>query len=470
MRLSRLYLALIALCSCLMLGSCHRRSTLAEEMDPQDKDAQWIMVHIGAIGSGREAADVEEKIKSLRIIMIQDDGKSKYIEANRLIDAENAAASFRYIFQKRTAPGKKRFYLIANEECVHSVSFSGDGVSMPAGMKQNPTLTAFLNYFDPDMPVEGDDAAPERDYTAAEFEKMLQSLCFDAMEAYDKAVSNRVVYLPYSAYYDFEVKATDGYEVDYTNRPMYLVPVATKFSFKFINERTKDDVAIDYLAIEKLNQSTYLMAKLEDWEQKKSISNKEYYWIDWLKFVADQTAEAIDQDTNLGINGTYGWISGYFVPNSDDAEVHYIVPDGDADSPSTPTKKSTSWILPKAKENDGDRVESTTTEFGPFYLPESHYMVDKEVEDASGKTSNQTVESYTLKLKMRNAASNVDSESLVEVKKAETEISNVKSMFRNTSVLITITLREGGVNIYAESVPWTKKTFYGYIKDEDEIK
>ena len=480
LRFSKLYLAFITLCGCLALGSCSRQE-LAEDdaygTQPWD-DSPVIMLHIGTLNTGRQAlSDVQEKIRSLRIIMIHEANGSKYIEANRLIDTHTADLNFSYIFQKRTIAGKKSFYLIANEESVQSVSLTG-GNAFPEKMGAHPTLTQFLNYFDPNMPEE-DGAAAANTYTTADFETMLSALYFEPETAYESAYvpEENQIFLPYSAYYysGFDIKATDRYEVDFTDKPMYLVPAATKFSFKFINERTKSDVAIDYLAIESRNKTNYLMAKLADWEQTKAVSGgKSYYWIDWLKFVSDEL-ESFGQssDDNVDVNGMYGWISSYEVPFPNDDEEYAFVPDGPADDPAEPTRKSSSWILPAATDTDG-KIVATTTEFGPFYLPEGHHLVTEDIEGpetsgTGGSAQANQAEKYILKLKMRDNEL-VEVGSQTQVKKAQTEISNLKYLFRNTRVLITITLREGGVNIFAKPVPWNKEVFFGYVEDEDMIK
>lgn len=470
LRLSKLFLYFIVVCGCLMLNSCSERS--AEPDDDAQQPQIWnespvVMFHIRTLGSGREASSgtVREMIKTLRIIMIHQSGNETRIEANRLIDTHMSDDQFSYIFQKRTVAGKKRFYLIANEESVKSVSLT-DG-SFPAGM-QNPDLSTFLNYFQPDMPADDNGGTvPAKNYTAAEFEALLGSLYFEGEPSY--AIADGRIFLPYSAYYSgFEVKENDK-KVDCTGSPMYLVPAATKFCFKFINERTAEDVAIDYLTIKSVHRSNYLMAKLEEQELTKVIEGEEYYWIDWLRRVAEESQDNIAPDDNVDLNGSYGWIKDFEVPVPGDVGEHAFIPDGPADDPGTPNIKSTSLILPVARESDG-RITSTTTVFGPLYLPESRNIVEEEIEEADGSRKTQTLEKYTLKIKMRNAGAAVGSTSLADVKEAETEISNLKSLFRNTSVLITITLREGGVNIYAEPVLWNKKVFFGYVKDEDEIK
>ena len=471
-RLSKRYLSFIALCGCLILGSCVHRVITPDDADQPLllNNSPVVMLHIGTINAGNRAANVQERIRSLRIIMIHEAGNSKYIEANRLIDTKMADLNFCYIFQKRTVVGKKSFYLIANEESVKSITLA-EG-SFPAGMEANPTLTAFLNAFNPDMPTD-DDTAPTNICSAAEFEALLNAISFEPELTYGQ--SGGMIFLPYSAYYGFEVKASDGYEVDYTDSPMYLVPVATKFSFKFINERTRTDVAIDYFALEKTNKTNYLMPNLESWELNKNIGRDKYYWIDWLKFIADELQNAEPgTDHNINMNNMYGWIRDYKMPFPDDAYTYEFVPDGYADDPETdPCTKTSSWVLPVAEEKDGKTI-ATTAEYGPFYLPEGHNMVEDIVENpnpgSSEPVSADLVEKYILKLRMRDVDIPVADPSPVKVKSAETEISNLKSLFRNTSVQITVTLREGGVNIYAEPVLWNKEELFGYVKDEDEIK
>lgn len=486
-------LAFIALCACLMLGSCTRRGLDGPDdvQEPQSWDVSpVVMLHIGTLNAGRQASsdDVQEKIRSLRIIMIHETGGSRYIEANRLIDIDPVSdAHFAYLFQKRTVVGKKSFYLIANEESVTSVRLKEGsfpeaiypGESGPETTGSGPSLTKFLNYFEPEMPSE--DGGPSR--TAAEFETLLNALCFEPESAY--AQVDKVVYLPYSAYYTgFDIKETDDYEVDYTDRPMYLVPVATKFFFKFINERTGQPVAVDYLALESTNRSNYLMAQLGTEELNKYVPgpNKSYWWIDWLKLVSEATQEAETDEGLLTTNGTYGWISNYKVPGNEgtsengwkysDEWTYAFVPDGPADDPtSDPKRKSTSWMLEKAEESNGGEITPFVLEEGPFYLPEGRHKVQKydKKEDGTLEANGDPVEEFDLVLKFRPTDIDVNASSS-KILKATTEISNLRALFRSTSVRITITLHDGGVNIYAEQADWTPTRFWGYVKDEEEIK
>ena len=474
-RFSKRCLAFIALCGCLALGSCSRQGLAAEDPDdgygPQPwDDSPVIMLHIGTLNSGRQdPSGVQEKIRSLRIIMMHEADGNRYIEANRLIDVpdDTDPGDFSYIFQKRTVAGKKSFYLVANEESIEKVTLKataeGDS-SFPEGLGEAPSLTQFLNAFDPAMPT-GDDDGDAADAMAAsagaEFEDLLGRLCFEPMR---KSCSGQEkVYLPYSAYYHsgFDITPEDSYEVDRTDSPMYLVPIATKFFFKFINYRS-EQVEIDYLALEKTNKSNYLMAKFENKELfvRDNYTGKELQWINWMQVVSAALQDAENDDDLASMNGYYGWIFPYQVPYPEEDEdcdaitYPFVGEVGEVDDPETPDQTTPQpWIIPAG---NGDDEPAPPQEFGPFYLPEGHNMELSE-------ESNTKVERYNLAIHMHDVG-------VVDPQEAKTEISNLKALFRNTSVRITITLRAGGVRIFARVEPWEEYRFNGYVKDEDDIK
>ena len=621
LRFSKLYLTFIVLCGLLMLGSCSRSDVLPDDpYEPQPwDDSPIVMLHIASLSSGNaQMTTVREKIRSLRIIMMHEDGAgNKYIEANRLIDTKTAnAEDFSYIFQKRTIVGQKSFYLIANEESVTSVKFV-DGVRGNGYAGNN--LTAFLNHFKPNMPTDkddmddagggavggdggdgggsgtageedGDDTSDDDDdddnkggsdttpqpSSAVQFETLLNSLYLEfdpktqSIYPNESAGSEKNIYLPYSAYYtgDEYYISGDKHEVDKTSTPMYLVPVATKFTFTFINERTSD-VAVDYLTLVNTNKANYLMAKLDESELTKRILGdaNDYYWIDWLKIVTGDTKFDQTTDDNTAANTKYGWIRYYRLPKYDYSLVDGFVTEanptdddvleydfvagtaldgsfwGDTDKlPTTPApddgddddkddpdnngqtdtgdsgntgeeekpgsniypKNENAWILKRGTdENNSGNVKPSEKTIGPFYLPEGHNFVKEEPEtpndnkggtdtpatgestesDTSGAedgnkgddskgdtadtpatTTDKCVDRFYIKIQMR------DTDGSIVKRYAKTEFSNLKALFRNTHVHVTITLREGGVKIYAEPVDWELKLFYGYVQDEDSIK
>ena len=93
------------------------------------------------------ADKVEERIKSLRFIMLSDNN----IEINELIpenklfpDVSDNSLLFYFIYP--ASEGKKRFYLIANEESVNSIQYQPlDNTPLPEGIEQNISLSALLN-------------------------------------------------------------------------------------------------------------------------------------------------------------------------------------------------------------------------------------------------------------------------------------------------------------------------------------
>lgn len=508
-RFTKRCLVFAALCGVLLLASC-RKEDVSPDMpdDPQDPQA-WVvgprmMLHISTLNYGARSADtgVEERIKSLRIIMIHEDpDKRRYLEANRLIDIPDVGADgegtlaghFTYIFQKRTVVGKKSFYLIANEEWAAGVTVKDDDESV-AG-REVPSLTALLNSYEPAMPsgkkaaadgvltTDPADDDPEHPDAAADaaaaaqaeaFEKLLQHLCLEPMQE----LGSGKLYLPYSAYYHsgYDITEEGGYEVDMTGSPMYLVPVATKFTFKFINERTMDDggLKIEKLELRSTNKTNYLMANfdLSQYKNKEELyldpvggGGKQIHWIEWLRQVAVATNGYQTSDDITGQNSRFGWISCYQVPypesNSEEADGGNddgVVYDFIRNLPDQ------HLILSNAVQiGNSDNVTPYEKEIGPFYLPEGHHKEEKLTSDDTDEKTR--VESYMLSITMLPANG-----SLSGGKEAETEISNLKYLFRNTSIRITIALHEGGVKIYAETAPWNPVSLWGYVQDEDDMK
>lgn len=512
-RITKLYLAFVVLCGALLFASCSKDGESAGSPDDPQAPQAWeigpmMMLHINTLSYGVQSTGtaVEERIKSLRIIMIHEDpDKKRYLEANRLIDIPDVGADgegsratdFTYIFQKRTVLGKKSFYLIANEECAENVTIKGD--EGPMELPAQTTLSTLLNSYQPAMPsgkkaaadgalidpADDDPANPDvaADETAAaqaqEFEKLLQNLCLEPKQE----LGSGKLYLPYSAYYHsgYDITAAGGHEIDMTGSPMYLVPVATKFTFKFINERTLDNggLAIGKLELRSTNKTNYLMANfdLSGFKNKEELyldpvegGSKQIHWIEWLRQVAlatnptkpeDQTSDNVTDQ-----NSRFGWISCYQMPYPD-------LKDGAAGESDAVAYDfiqhlpEQSLTLMNAESLGGDKVKSYEQEIGPFYLPEGHHKEAKNLSDDPDSDVTTMVESYGLHIEMYPAGEGASS---AQFKEADTEISNLKYLFRNTSIRITIALHEGGVKIYAQTEPWITASLWGYVQDEDDIK
>lgn len=513
-RYIKLYLAFVVLCGALLFASC-RKDSVGLPDNPQEPQAWEIgptmMLHINTLSYGVQSVGtaVEERVKSLRIIMIHEDSdKKRYLEANRLIDIPDAGADgegsratdFTYIFQKRTVLGKKSFYLIANEESAENVTIKGD--EGPIALPAQTTLTTLLNSYQPAMPsgkkaaadgavitdpaaddsANPDVAADEKAAAQAqELEKLLQNLCLEPKQE----LGSGKLYLPYSAYYHsgYDITEAGGHEIDMTGSPMYLVPVATKFSFKFINERTQDSggLAVGKLELRSTNKTNYLMANfdLSGFKNKEELyldpvegGSKQIHWIEWLRQVAMATNPTAPEDqTSDNItdqNSRFGWISCYQMPYPD-------FKDGAAGESDVVNydfiqhlpEKSLTLQNATPLDDSGDKVQAYEQEIGPFYLPEGHHKEEKNLSDDPDSNAKTLVESYGLYIEMYPAEEGLSS---TQAKVADTEISNLKYLFRNTSIRITIALHEGGVKIYAQTEPWITATLWGYVQDEDDIK
>lgn len=501
-QLAVLVISLIGLAGCVN-SQIEEVETPSVSREPGEESPR-ITLAITPLSQTRASAGVKEMIHSLRIIMLNEttieDEKVKYVEINEYIDLTNhehypgakdelANESFRYVFTRATVAGKKKFYLIANEEKVIDIKFQlGSNLTLPDGINDGMTLTNFLNSFTPDYIPEfdyTDDAPEEKEPTGEQFESLINSLYYtpdfseEIIEA-DAAgnVIDSKIYLPYTSHYEFDLYTQS--DIDSGNAPanatpnvieqtLYLVPNATKFKFEFQNYRPDYGVEISKMRISGIASDMYLFPQLKDDEGNlvttelyKTYNSKSYWWIDWLSKISEASKNVTDPTQNGTMNSGYGWISTYQLP-------------------ATAYPKSTEWLYNKElrpgiyeeelrpgtfdivsimkKENifvpmlqEGDPVTGVpgTTSTGYFYFPESRNLVDQDIYDDSGKYVNTIkVQRYFLNLEMKS----VEQGSQTVIK--DTPIGNLGSMFRDTNTLITITLRDSrDVGAYAQLENW----------------
>lgn len=378
-------------------------------------DQMLLVLHISPLDAANSSSSVNtnEKIKSLRIIIL---GKDT-LECNKLVTFSSTAVSayFNYIFTWPTVPGNKEVYLIANEESVTNIQYGDASIN-----DYSSTLSGLLELYK--------DSEPH----AKEFRSLMKSVYFSPQ--YEKEPETGNIYLPYTSYYEIEAEKEKHLE-----QTAYLVPVATKFTFKFINKR-ENPVEVSNISITEVNSDNFLFASVEDTDCYKVFvdDNKKYYWIDWLAKVAEASHSNEDYGNNEVFNERYGWILGYKMPTEITEVYHFI--------------KSNIQIKGK-----GDAATATPYNLGPFYVPESRY--NRTFKDAEGNTV--TEQAYGLTLELKDATTNEQPSSEFE----DVIISNLKALFRNTSVVITITMSEGSVEVYAEIEPWVKQSIYGWVEE-----
>ena len=201
--------------------------------------------------------------------------------------------------------------------------------------------------------------------------------------------------IPMSSVYDVPVKAENLVE-----REFYLVRAATKFAFRFTNKR-KSKVSIDAIHISDIAGATYLIPHKRE-PLFMSFDDESLYWINWLKKVADESQQSPD---DVELADKRGWIQAYDIPS--ETSHQEVTVNGPLEVPSM----------------TGDQPGKAV--FPVFYLPES-----KKLKAGSATYGEQE---YTLKLDM--------SENGKELSFTKT-FPNLKALFRNTHVLVDITITE----------------------------
>lgn len=452
-------------------------------------DTQTIFVlHIAPISmQAAQSSDrvVAEKIRTLRVIAISrpaegssagENGEGT-IEINRLINFSDPSASgFSYSLSWKTTPGKKDFYIFANEKIISgvgSLQFAADA-DVPDAVKSMESLTEVLNRYkatpssdkfglsdnanastDNNTADDGNEAPS----SASEFKTVINAMQF----APQYTIDENAIFLPYSTCYE-DVEVNAGINL----KDMFLVPVATKFYFRFYNYR-KHAVKIQELTIKKTDSKNFLLGQVGDDDRTKVFTsdpddeskNERYYWVDWLAKVADETHKNLTPD-NGDINERYGWISDYSMPETSVRTEQTLI-GGDGTDPVGGRLR-----LPEATIPARGPLEDMAGDLylGPYYFPESRFMVSRTEKDENNADVTVEEQQYTMGLHLHDTE--VDSSTSNDFKE-DLAIGNVRSLFRDTCVLIQVTMREGDVEVYAEMADWVHKEVEGWAGGGDQL-
>lgn len=257
--------------------ACRREESLPEEIS---EAILYLNIEpVGLTRAGTAGLPDNEKMHSVRVIVLHNDGK---VEHNRHFSLENALAE-KTILLKVTPNEKKKIFLFANEKSVSSV----EGVTVEG---ENKTLTAFFNSYTEGM---------------SGFEDEVNELYF----APDYSVEEPI---PMSSMYEIDFK--EGRE-DYQ---FYLVRAATKFTMNFMNWRG-EEVTVENFSIESHADRNFLMAHVSSYPDTQNPETNQKYptWIDWLKAVSDASNVDSDAATNR-----FGWLTDYRLPEQTTAKVY----------------------------------------------------------------------------------------------------------------------------------------------------
>lgn len=416
--------------------------------DPQEPDEVTVenqsklSINIGTLEASGAGVEDTEKIKSLRIIMLSDG----FVEYNNKIDftdpnsndVDKTAASFIYKFEKSTVPGNKKFYLFANEESVNQIKFE-DIESLPKGINENMTLSDLLNHYTKEkLPSQGS-LGYENSGSGKEFERIINAVYFQP----DYVHKDNKIYLPYSSYYD-GFKATDDPTLT-IKATMYLVPVATKFTLNIKNYR-RTAVVVEEILLKKYNTNNFLLAQLNEKEKNKYFNSKEYYWIDWLAYIARESNSSAELED---FNKIVGWMEEYRIPQDNTLEIKTLTSQSDK-----------GWIIDKLidKENP-DKLEMI------LYYPESINIIKKEVYNSETNeyeiVDTQGYFAQFIVYEKDNPDNKLVSEWL--------EIDTIKTLFRDTHVILDVELYESLVEIFGEISNWKKSdSVQGFVEEKDD--
>lgn len=431
-------------------------SCVYESFDSIEDDNITLFIRLGILDgpqSRSETSDVVECMQSIRIVLLDDDRKVEY---NKKITYDSPVTESDFIVIP-TVKGKKQIFFIANEE---SVVLEEDGKEGEGQDRENKkTIASLIEEY------EG----------TTKFEDAINN-------AYFKLDPEKP--LPMTSEYTLDVGRAG--ENNYT---FYVVPVATKFTFHITNKRTDGTSHIREISIEKMAEANYVMPHVR--QQYRNWKNADgtmasLYWIDWLKKVVDVTNQPENEKnpSNSDANRRLEWILDYELPEGCKHETKVMFEGdelingaldkgnqggtgnggGQENQEDTGDRENQDDENVSGKAGDTEETEDTevpeepeeelqyeTLTFGPYYAPESKFP-----KSSSNPDSEQT---YTLVLELTDGTS-------TEISLSR-ELSFVTALFRNTHVVIDITLEMNYMHVYGEIRSWKDNKVYGMLTEED---
>lgn len=417
MKLLNYILPVAFVSACLMAGCINDNYPVEGDDDLLIGSQTYLMLHIQPLNTPASRADDNrsEDIKSLRVVMIDD--KTDIIEINEKINTglEALFSETGYYYRTAATAGKKRFYIFANEESVTNIN-GAEGQSLTALFSKESYNPVKLT----------DDSTPSSG-NGVVFEQEINGVWFKSQYEFE----GDKIYLPYSTYYAIELEAGEMYE-----EPMFLVPAAIKFDVHLYNYR-QEQVRINSVAIESTADRCFLMG---------NVGTKDYtkdgdYWVDWLKKVSDDSHDYPGYDENVGFNNVRGWILDYALPLQTLHQPLFLFSNN-----SNPTQTDADMTVDELKDDNQPGYKHLQT----TYTHESRAMADQ-----------QGYQQYYLQIKLYDS-------SIKQYITLSQHLPNVKALFRNTHVIINVTMKAGDMDIYAEIIPWTvDATVNGFVTEEN---
>lgn len=242
----------------------------------------------------------------------------------------------------------------------------------------------------------------------------------EGMPGFEAAVSNLYFAPDYSG--GKPIPMSSMYEINFPEKgnfdgTFYMIRVATKFMVNFMNWRG-EEVIVENFTIANHADKNFLMAHVNDSEQNEELFNGKT-WIDWLKEVSDASSE----DDDYATTEAAGWLKDYELPEQADKEKTY-------------THGRVTVGLPTVDiDNPNNSKPGVAKNIPVFYLPESK-------SPKAGATDGE--QEYTLTIKI-----NGRDEPFV------CKLPNLKALFRNTHVVVDITMYNSN-EIIVDVIPYSE--------------
>lgn len=323
-----------------------------EPMPERPTNKCVLMLHTGIIEQSRAANEIspQDMIRTLRTIIVRPNGK---VEHNDFVDFGNHPQSSCYrIFEVEPENGK-RIYFIANEGGA------------------NEDLTSSLTNFSKDK---------------------VNDLVF-TLKADAEAI-------PMSSVYEINIPK----QKERVEEEMYVVRAATKISYRFINHRLSA-VTVNSIDVNSIAENMYLLPHVNEPDLKKDFDNEPLPWIEWLKKVADESQDLLQENPTLidpPLADYRGWIKEYDIST----EIH------------SPYNLPMNINLPASMKEDASPILSKE-----YYMHESKHNLSVERD-----------QQYTMTFHLTEHLADGTSKDI----ELEKDFNNLKALFRNTHVLVDV--------------------------------
>lgn len=389
----------------LMAGACSHEETVAINIKGDECQLSVLISPIGLQQTTRAAAPTQEQIKTVRIIIVSVENGVQTVEHNSLFNPSDVSDIVAIFKVKKTG---KILYAIANEE-----SMGPDAVNtlkaINEGTEFNRSAIGNISFA-----FDGSKAIPAIGTSTVDISEFDNT---DRVEADIDMVWAAV---------KFDVYVTNNRDTDVTIKSFTLSSLADEEYL--YPEFTNATIFDDNKESPKLYHNTgavagcYFPSLTEAGNVDWSAPGNQLNWVEWLKKVSNESTSESATGSPASFACERGWILDYSCP----IDASHMVQ---------------SWSLGNGQvvANDKKQVQ----------LSDTHYYAESRNTTATADGSKQ------------NYSFSIEIEANGEIKKFDLDLTDVWALFRNTHVVINLTLENEKINLYIYTEDWNFQ-----LKDE----